>query len=124
MTTAIFLYIAILLPAIAFGSLNDESTRGEIGQNMPLTGNMADVFYSASLFRSLFSAFYYFSLCLLLSSFSFLFHVSLNSSCECFKSFTLSQLLFRTFFFGMYLFPQFLCYFKNSIFKCSALSGH
>ncbi|KAJ3613154.1 hypothetical protein NHX12_019406, partial [Muraenolepis orangiensis] len=30
MTTAIFLYIAILLPAIAFGSLNDESTRGEI----------------------------------------------------------------------------------------------
>lgn len=31
MTTAIFLYIAILLPAIAFGSLNDESTRGEIG---------------------------------------------------------------------------------------------
>lgn len=30
-TTAIFLYIAILLPAIAFGSLNDESTRGEIG---------------------------------------------------------------------------------------------
>lgn len=33
MTTAIFLYIAILLPAIAFGSLNDESTRGEIGTN-------------------------------------------------------------------------------------------
>lgn len=32
MTTAIFLYIAILLPAIAFGSLNDESTRGEIGE--------------------------------------------------------------------------------------------
>uniref|UniRef100_A0A3P8ZAB5 Bicarbonate transporter-like transmembrane domain-containing protein n=1 Tax=Esox lucius TaxID=8010 RepID=A0A3P8ZAB5_ESOLU len=30
MTTAIFLYIAILLPAIAFGSLNDESTRGEM----------------------------------------------------------------------------------------------
>ncbi|XP_016378262.1 sodium bicarbonate transporter-like protein 11 [Sinocyclocheilus rhinocerous] len=29
-TTAIFLYIAILLPAIAFGSLNDESTQGEI----------------------------------------------------------------------------------------------
>uniref|UniRef100_A0A8C1ICZ0 Solute carrier family 4 member 11 n=1 Tax=Cyprinus carpio TaxID=7962 RepID=A0A8C1ICZ0_CYPCA len=29
-TTAIFLCIAILLPAIAFGSLNDESTRGEI----------------------------------------------------------------------------------------------
>uniref|UniRef100_A0A3Q2T0L8 Solute carrier family 4 member 11 n=1 Tax=Fundulus heteroclitus TaxID=8078 RepID=A0A3Q2T0L8_FUNHE len=34
MTTAIFLYIAILLPAIAFGSLNDESTRGEIGMSM------------------------------------------------------------------------------------------
>lgn len=33
MTTAIFLYIAILLPAIAFGSLNDESTRGEIGMS-------------------------------------------------------------------------------------------
>lgn len=32
-TTAIFLYIAILLPAIAFGSLNDESTRGEIGMD-------------------------------------------------------------------------------------------
>ncbi|TSW48762.1 Sodium bicarbonate transporter-like protein 11 [Bagarius yarrelli] len=30
MTTSIFLYIAVLLPAIAFGSLNDESTRGEI----------------------------------------------------------------------------------------------
>ncbi|KAI7801257.1 putative sodium bicarbonate transporter-like protein 11-like [Triplophysa rosa] len=29
-TMAIFVYIAILLPAIAFGSLNDESTRGEI----------------------------------------------------------------------------------------------
>lgn len=36
MTTAIFLYIAILLPAIAFGSLNDESTRGEIGMSMYL----------------------------------------------------------------------------------------
>lgn len=33
MTTAIFLYIAILLPAIAFGSLNDESTRGEISMS-------------------------------------------------------------------------------------------
>lgn len=33
-TTAIFLYIAILLPAIAFGSLNDESTRGEIGTDL------------------------------------------------------------------------------------------
>lgn len=38
MTTAIFLYIAILLPAIAFGSLNDESTRGEIGTRMTRGG--------------------------------------------------------------------------------------
>ena len=37
MTTAIFLYIAILLPAIAFGSLNDESTRGEIGTHTGYT---------------------------------------------------------------------------------------
>ncbi|XP_055368408.1 solute carrier family 4 member 11-like isoform X2 [Betta splendens] len=29
-TTAVFLYVAILLPAIAFGSLNDENTRGGI----------------------------------------------------------------------------------------------
>lgn len=36
-TTAIFLYIAILLPAIAFGSLNDESTRGEIGMGFFFT---------------------------------------------------------------------------------------
>lgn len=33
LTTSIFLYIAVLLPAIAFGSLNDESTRGEIGED-------------------------------------------------------------------------------------------
>lgn len=39
MTTAIFLYIAILLPAIAFGSLNDESTRGEIGRPLLLRLN-------------------------------------------------------------------------------------
>lgn len=32
-TTALFLYIAILVPAIAFGSHIDESTRGEIGNN-------------------------------------------------------------------------------------------
>lgn len=31
-TTTIFLYIAILLPAVAFGSLNNESTRGETGE--------------------------------------------------------------------------------------------
>lgn len=40
-TTAIFLYIAILLPAIAFGSLNDESTRGEIGMGCFFTLNLA-----------------------------------------------------------------------------------
>ncbi|CAL8356029.1 unnamed protein product [Merluccius merluccius] len=37
-TTAIFLYIAILLPAIAFGSLNDESTRGEINVQKTIVG--------------------------------------------------------------------------------------
>lgn len=37
-TTAIFLYIAILLPAIAFGSLNDESTRGEIDVKKTIVG--------------------------------------------------------------------------------------
>lgn len=38
-TTAIFLYIAILLPAIAFGSLNDESTRGEIGTDFVIVAS-------------------------------------------------------------------------------------
>uniref|UniRef100_A0A674D1A2 Solute carrier family 4 member 11 n=1 Tax=Salmo trutta TaxID=8032 RepID=A0A674D1A2_SALTR len=38
MTTAIFLYIAILLPAIAFGSLNDERTRGEIDVRKTIIG--------------------------------------------------------------------------------------
>uniref|UniRef100_A0A7N6AMV9 Bicarbonate transporter-like transmembrane domain-containing protein n=1 Tax=Anabas testudineus TaxID=64144 RepID=A0A7N6AMV9_ANATE len=37
-TTAIFLYIAILLPAIAFGSLNDESTRGQIDVQKTIVG--------------------------------------------------------------------------------------
>uniref|UniRef100_A0A8C6S9W2 Solute carrier family 4 member 11 n=1 Tax=Neogobius melanostomus TaxID=47308 RepID=A0A8C6S9W2_9GOBI len=37
-TTAIFLYIAILLPNIAFGSLNDESTRGEIDVQKTIVG--------------------------------------------------------------------------------------
>ncbi|XP_017263591.1 sodium bicarbonate transporter-like protein 11 isoform X2 [Kryptolebias marmoratus] len=37
-TTALFLYIAILLPAIAFGSLNDESTRGEIDVQKTIIG--------------------------------------------------------------------------------------
>uniref|UniRef100_A0A3Q0S7R7 Solute carrier family 4 member 11 n=1 Tax=Amphilophus citrinellus TaxID=61819 RepID=A0A3Q0S7R7_AMPCI len=37
-TTAIFLYIAILLPAISFGSLNDESTRGEIDVQKTIVG--------------------------------------------------------------------------------------
>lgn len=31
-TTMIFLYFACLLPSIAFGSLNDENTRGAIGK--------------------------------------------------------------------------------------------
>ncbi|XP_037531628.1 sodium bicarbonate transporter-like protein 11 [Nematolebias whitei] len=37
-TTALFLYIAIILPAIAFGSLNDESTRGEIDVQKTIVG--------------------------------------------------------------------------------------
>lgn len=37
-TTALFLYIAILLPNIAFGSLNDESTRGEIDVQKTIVG--------------------------------------------------------------------------------------
>ncbi|XP_055361657.1 sodium bicarbonate transporter-like protein 11 isoform X4 [Betta splendens] len=47
MTTAIFLYIAILLPAIAFGSLNDESTRGEIDVKKTIIGqSIGGVIYS------------------------------------------------------------------------------
>ncbi|XP_056282361.1 sodium bicarbonate transporter-like protein 11 [Pseudoliparis swirei] len=47
MTTAIFLYIAILLPAIAFGSLNDESTRGEIDVRKTMIGqSIGGVIYS------------------------------------------------------------------------------
>uniref|UniRef100_A0A673C222 Bicarbonate transporter-like transmembrane domain-containing protein n=1 Tax=Sphaeramia orbicularis TaxID=375764 RepID=A0A673C222_9TELE len=47
MTTAIFLYIAILLPAIAFGSLNDESTRGEIDVRKTIIGQcIGGVIYS------------------------------------------------------------------------------
>ncbi|XP_048826216.1 sodium bicarbonate transporter-like protein 11 isoform X3 [Brienomyrus brachyistius] len=46
-TTAIFLYIAILLPAIAFGSLNDESTRGEIDVRKTIIGqSIGGVIYS------------------------------------------------------------------------------
>ncbi|XP_066574450.1 solute carrier family 4 member 11 isoform X2 [Amia ocellicauda] len=46
-TTAIFLYIAILLPAIAFGSLNDESTRGEIDVQKTIIGqSIGGVVYS------------------------------------------------------------------------------
>uniref|UniRef100_A0A4W5KHI7 Solute carrier family 4 member 11 n=1 Tax=Hucho hucho TaxID=62062 RepID=A0A4W5KHI7_9TELE len=37
-TTSLFLYIAILLPAIAFGSLNDERTRGEIDVQKTIIG--------------------------------------------------------------------------------------
>uniref|UniRef100_A0A3Q3Q4Q7 Bicarbonate transporter-like transmembrane domain-containing protein n=1 Tax=Monopterus albus TaxID=43700 RepID=A0A3Q3Q4Q7_MONAL len=47
MTTAIFLYIAILLPAIAFGSLNDETTRGEIDVRKTIIGqSIGGVVYS------------------------------------------------------------------------------
>ncbi|XP_031413755.1 sodium bicarbonate transporter-like protein 11 isoform X2 [Clupea harengus] len=46
-TTAIFLYIAILLPAIAFGSLNDESTRGEMDVQKTIIGqSIGGVIYS------------------------------------------------------------------------------
>ncbi|XP_036372724.1 sodium bicarbonate transporter-like protein 11 isoform X1 [Megalops cyprinoides] len=46
-TTAIFLYIAILLPALAFGSLNDESTRGEIDVQKTIIGqSIGGVIYS------------------------------------------------------------------------------
>ncbi|XP_034454449.1 sodium bicarbonate transporter-like protein 11 isoform X2 [Hippoglossus hippoglossus] len=46
-TTAIFLYIAILLPAIAFGSLNDESTRGEIDVQKTIIGqSIGGIIYS------------------------------------------------------------------------------
>ncbi|XP_030621318.1 sodium bicarbonate transporter-like protein 11 [Chanos chanos] len=46
-TTAIFLYIAILLPAIAFGSLNDESTRGEIDVQRTIIGqSIGGIIYS------------------------------------------------------------------------------
>ncbi|XP_028844223.1 solute carrier family 4 member 11 isoform X5 [Denticeps clupeoides] len=47
MTTAIFLYIAVLLPAIAFGSLNDESTRGEIDVQKTIIGqSIGGIIYS------------------------------------------------------------------------------
>ncbi|XP_061700001.1 sodium bicarbonate transporter-like protein 11 isoform X2 [Syngnathoides biaculeatus] len=47
MTTAIFLYIVILLPAIALGSLNDESTRGEIDVKKTIVGqSIGGVIYS------------------------------------------------------------------------------
>ncbi|XP_031436390.1 sodium bicarbonate transporter-like protein 11 isoform X3 [Clupea harengus] len=47
MTTAIFLYIIMLLPAIAFGSLNDESTRGEIDVQKTIIGqSIGGIIYS------------------------------------------------------------------------------
>ncbi|XP_072533922.1 solute carrier family 4 member 11 isoform X2 [Salminus brasiliensis] len=47
MTTSIFLYIAVLLPAIAFGSLNDESTRGEIDVQKTIIGqSIGGIIYS------------------------------------------------------------------------------
>ncbi|KAG5264079.1 hypothetical protein AALO_G00271890 [Alosa alosa] len=46
-TTSIYLYIAILLPAISFGSLNDESTRGEIDVQKTIVGQcIGGVIYS------------------------------------------------------------------------------
>ncbi|KAA0709243.1 Sodium bicarbonate transporter-like protein 11 [Triplophysa tibetana] len=46
-TTAIFLYIAMLLPAIAFGSLNEESTRGQIDVQKTIIGqSIGGVIYS------------------------------------------------------------------------------
>ncbi|XP_028816432.1 sodium bicarbonate transporter-like protein 11 isoform X2 [Denticeps clupeoides] len=46
-TTALFLYIAILLPAIAFGSLNDESTQGEINVQKTIIGqSIGGIIYS------------------------------------------------------------------------------
>lgn len=50
-TTAIFLYIAILLPAIAFGSLNDESTRGEIGEPLLLPQPQPPVYLQQLIVR-------------------------------------------------------------------------
>lgn len=35
-TTTLFLYFACLLPTIAFGSLNDENTNGNIGEGLGL----------------------------------------------------------------------------------------
>ncbi|XP_062851152.1 sodium bicarbonate transporter-like protein 11 isoform X2 [Trichomycterus rosablanca] len=47
MTTSIFLYIAVLLPAIAFGSLNDESTGGEIDVQKTIIGqSIGGIIYS------------------------------------------------------------------------------
>lgn len=46
-TTAIFLYIAILLPAIAFGSLNDESTRGEMGKSIGFNWNNSRIWMNS-----------------------------------------------------------------------------
>ncbi|XP_057197757.1 sodium bicarbonate transporter-like protein 11 isoform X1 [Triplophysa rosa] len=47
MTTSIFLYIAVLLPAIAFGSLNDEITRGEIDVQKTIVGqSIGGIIYS------------------------------------------------------------------------------
>ncbi|XP_063040141.1 sodium bicarbonate transporter-like protein 11 [Engraulis encrasicolus] len=47
MTTSIFLYIAVLLPAIAFGSLNDETTGGEIDVQKTIIGqSIGGIIYS------------------------------------------------------------------------------
>uniref|UniRef100_A0A3Q3N071 Bicarbonate transporter-like transmembrane domain-containing protein n=1 Tax=Mastacembelus armatus TaxID=205130 RepID=A0A3Q3N071_9TELE len=47
-TTAVFLYIAILLLAIAFGSLNDESTRGEIDDCCHSVGGVIYALFAGS----------------------------------------------------------------------------
>lgn len=46
-TTMIFLYFACLLPSIAFGSLNDENTRGVIGKFIGFVHLLQDSMYSS-----------------------------------------------------------------------------
>lgn len=37
-TTTLFLYFACLLPTLAFGTLNDENTKGAIGKGLEVSG--------------------------------------------------------------------------------------
>lgn len=39
-TTTLFLYFACLLPTIAFGTLNDENTKGAIGKGLEVSGGV------------------------------------------------------------------------------------